>query len=199
MQLVDPAYRGKFVVENPATSSPGLAFLYSTVTRFGEGGDYDWRDYWTALRANDVLVVDDWETAYYGSFSGGSGEGDRPIVVSYASSPVAEVVFADPPIDESPTGVIIQDCFRQVEYAGVLRGTRAPELARNLVDFMLSDEFQSDIPLNMYVFPARSDVALPEPFERHAPRVAQPVVLPPAEFEVSRDELVQEWTDIVLH
>ena len=121
-QLTDPIYRSKLVVENPATSSPGLAFMLATIGRFGETGDYTWRDYWSELRANDVRVAADWETAYYSTFSGGAGEGERPIVVSYATSPVAEVVFADPPVTEAPTAVLNDGCFRQVEYAGVLHG-----------------------------------------------------------------------------
>jgi thiamine transport system substrate-binding protein len=197
--LAGPPYNDKLVVENPATSSPGLAFLFATVATFGETGDYTWRDYWTDLVANGVEVVDDWDTAYYGSFSGGSGEGDNPLVVSYATSPVAEVVFADPPVDTAPTGVITDGCFRQVEYAGILRGAQAPDLARQLIDYMLSTEFQADIPLNMYVFPARPDVPLPDAFIEHAPHVETPIVVDPADLARGRDRLVQEWTDLVLH
>ena len=79
------------MVQNPATSSPGLAFMLATIERFGETGDYTWLDYWRDLRDNDVLVVSGWEEAYYSQFSGGAGEGDRPLVVSYATSPAAEV------------------------------------------------------------------------------------------------------------
>ncbi|HYI23563.1 MAG TPA: thiamine ABC transporter substrate-binding protein, partial [Candidatus Limnocylindrales bacterium] len=112
--LSDSAFGGALVVENPATSSPGLAFMLATIVRFGEEGDDTWLDYWTGLRANHMLVTAGWEEAYYGSFSGGSGEGDRPIVVSYATSPVAEVVFADPQPAEAPTAVIDDSCFRQI-------------------------------------------------------------------------------------
>ena len=196
--LAEPAYRGMLVVENPATSSPGLAFLLATIGRFGEDGPYSWLDFWRELRQNDVLVVNDWETAYYTSFSGGAGEGDRPIVVSYATSPVAEVVFAEPPVDEPPTGVVSDGCFRQFEYAGVLAGARQPELARRLVDFMLSVEFQEDIPLNMYVFPTNAEAELPEVFVEHAARVPSPIELDHAQIAANRERWVQEWTDVVL-
>lgn len=119
--LVKPDYKGLLVVQNPNTSSPGLAFLLATIARFGEDG---WQDYWSALRDNEVKVVDGWTEAYTIEFSGSSGKGSRPLVVSYASSPPAEVVYSDPPIDAPPTAVIESTCFRQVEFAGVLRGTK---------------------------------------------------------------------------
>ena len=196
--LTDPRYKGMLVVENPATSSPGLAFLLATIGHFGSDGDYTWRDYWTELRTNDVLVENDWDTAYLTSFSGGASGGDRPVVVSYATSPVAEVVFADPPVTVAPTGVVADRCFRQVEYAGVLRGAEAPELARQFVDFMLSAEFQGDIPLNMFVFPANPEATLPDVFVTNAAVVPSPIAMDPATIAANRDAWVEEWTDVVL-
>jgi len=196
--LTDPAYRGALVVENPATSSPGLAFMLATIVRFGETGDYTWLDYWRALRNNEVLVTGGWEEAYYGSFSGGSGEGDRPIVVSYATSPVAEVYFADPQPELAPTGVVDDGCFRQVEFAGVLAGARAPEAAAAFVDFMLGREFQSDVPLSMFVFPASSEADLPAVFEQHAAHVSLPLSMDPSAIAAGRERWLQEWTDAVL-
>jgi thiamine transport system substrate-binding protein len=194
--LTDPAYKDLLVVENPATSSPGLAFLLASVQAFGEDG---WQQWWTDLRANGVQVVDGWEDAYYGSFSGGSGsEGDRPLVVSYASSPPVEVVFADPPIDEAPTGVIPASCYRQVEGAGILRGTKHPEEARALIDFMLSKPFQDDVPLSMYVFPVLPDAELPDVFVEHAVLPDTVFELPAAEIDANRDAWIDEWTDLVL-
>ena len=196
--LTDPRFDGMLVVENPATSSPGLAFLLATIGHFGSDDDYTWQDYWTELRANDVLVENDWDTAYYTSFSGGAGEGDRPIVVSYATSPVAELVFAEPPITSPSTAVVTEGCFRQVEYAGVLRGAKAPQLARQFVDFMLSTEFQSDIPLKMYVFPANPQASVPSDFVAHAAAVPNPIVMDPATIAANRDAWVEEWTNVVL-
>ncbi len=199
LDLLDPAYRGMVVVENPATSSPGLAFMLATHARFGDDTEVTWLEFWRGLRDNDVLVVDDWDTAYYTSFSGGAGEGDRPIVVSYATSPVAEVVFADPVSSEAPTGVVTDGCFRQIEYAGVLHGTKRPELARAFVDFMLSPEFQADIPLNMFVFPARLGVDLPQVFVENAAQVSTPTVMDPRQDAEISQGLIREWTDVVLH
>ncbi|MDP1820416.1 MAG: thiamine ABC transporter substrate-binding protein [Acidimicrobiales bacterium] len=194
--LVDPAYQDLLVVENPATSSPGLAFLLASIEALGEDG---WADWWRALRANGVEVAEGWEDAYYGSFSGGAGsEGTRPLVVSYASSPPVEVVFADPPIEEAPTGVIPDSCYRQVEGAGILRGTEHPEEATKLVDFLLSPTFQADVPLKMFVFPVLPSVELPEVFVKHAVLPDTVFETPASEIDEHRETWIEEWTNLVL-
>ena len=194
-QLTLPAYRKLLVVENPATSTPGLAFMLATIATYGNG----WKDYWSKLRENGVLVVDGWEDAYFTRFSGAAGSsGNRPIVVSYASSPPAEVLGRKPQPTEAPTGVVEHSCFRQIEFAGVLRGARNPDGARKLVDFMLSKRFQADIPLQMYVFPAREGVALPPAFERFAIVPEHPLEVPPAEIDANRERWIDQWTDTVV-
>lgn len=193
--LTDAAYRGLTVVENPATSTPGLAFLLATIARFGEPA---WEDFWRDLRANDVLVVEGWEQAYFGEFSGaGGGEGERPIVVSYATSPVAEVVFAEESLDEAPTASVTESCYRQVEFAGVLAGTEHPGEARAVVDFLLSKPFQQDVPLRMFVFPVTDDAELPEEFVRWAEEPVSPLALPAEQVEAGRERWVQTWTDLM--
>jgi thiamine transport system substrate-binding protein len=197
--LTDEAYMGLTVVENPATSSPGLAFLLATIGVFGTEGDYTYLDYWADLRANGVLVTDGWEDAYFGQFSGVS-EGNRPIVVSYASSPPAEVVLAESPIEEPPTAAITADntCFRQIEFVGILRGTEHEELAQKFIDFMLSKQFQEDIPLNMFVFPANSEAALPDVFTQWVQVSENPVTVDSAEIDANREQWIQDWTAVVL-
>ena len=195
--LLRAEYRDLLVVENPATSTPGLAFMLATIALYGDGDR--WHGFWRGLRANGVLVVDGWEDAYYARFSGSAGsKGTRPIVVSYASSPPAEVIFRDPRPADAPTGVVERSCFRQVELAGVLRGARNEEGARKLVDFMLSERFQADIPLQMFVFPARVGTDLPPEFEQFAVVPEDPLDLPPHEIEANRERWVDEWTDIVV-
>jgi thiamine transport system substrate-binding protein len=195
--LAAPALAGQLVVENPATSSPGLAFLLATIAYFGEE---DWTDYWAALRENDVTVTSGWEEAYYGHFSGGgASEGDRPIVVSYAASPAAEVIFgADPGVEVSPTASIEAGCFRQVEFAGILKGTEQSELAGALIDHLLKPAAQAEVPLAMFVNPARSDVALPDAFVQHTLVPEAPASLEPALIDAKREAWISEWTDIVL-
>ena len=190
--LADPAYADQLVVQNPETSSPGLAFLLATIAEFGDG----WEDYWAALRDNGVVVTAGWEDAYYGEFV--SGGGNRPIVVSYASSPSAEVIYADPPVDTPPTGVVTDTCFRQVEFAGILAGTPNRLAAEMLVDFLLSPTFQEDIPLNMFVFPALSTAILPSAFVDFVELADDPHALDPADIEANRNTWTERWTEIVL-
>ena len=192
--LADPIYAGLLAVQNPATSSPGLAFLLGTIERLGEDGAFA---YWERLRANDVLVTDGWSEAYYGAFTHAS-DGDRPLVVSYASSPPAEVLFATVPTDTAPTGVILDTCYRQVEYVGILAATSRPDDARRLVDFLLSPTFQADVPLTMFVFPARTDVALPDVFAAHAVLPERPLVMDPARIDAGREGWIARFTATVL-
>jgi thiamine transport system substrate-binding protein len=189
-------YRGLLVVENPATSSPGLAFLLATVATFG---DEKWQDYWRGLRANGVRVVDGWEEAYTQEFSGAAGSpGKRPIVVSYATSPAAEVIFATKKLATAPTAAIDAGCFRQTEYAGILRGAANEPGARAFIDFMLSQRFQADVPTSMFVMPVRTGVPIPNAFVEHALVPSDPLTLPPDEIAANRDAWVDTWTDIVL-
>ena len=194
--LVDPKYKDLLVVENPSTSSPGLAFLMATIAHSGDNG---WKDYWKRLRANGVEVVDGWTTAYEDEFSGAAGStGLRPLVVSYGSSPPAEVIFADPPRTDAPTGVVESTCFRQVEFTGVLRGTAHATEARKLVDFLISSRFQKELPLNLFVYPARTDATLPTEFTKFAVVAAHPFTIDPTDIAANRQEWQDEWTTIVL-
>jgi thiamine transport system substrate-binding protein len=194
--LADPAYDGLLVVQNPATSTPGLAFLLATIARFGEDG---WQDYWRRLRANDVLVVDGWEEAYNARFSGSSGgSGDRPVVVSYASSPAAEVIFRSPRPSEAPTGVVADSCVQQIEFAGVLRGTENEGGAQELVDFLLERRFQEDVPLSMFVYPVLDGAKLPPEFQQFAVVPPDPLEVAPEQIEANRDRWIREWREVVL-
>ncbi|MGI9601751.1 MAG: thiamine ABC transporter substrate-binding protein [Acidimicrobiales bacterium] len=184
-------FADQFVTQNPESSTPGLAFLLATIARYGVDG---WEDYWTALFENGAAVSDDWETAYYGEFAAGGG--DRSVVTSYASSPAAEVFYADPPVASPPTGVISDTCYRQIEFAGVLRGTDQPAEAALLIDFMLSPTFQEDIPLNMFVFPANSTAKVPEVFAEHAEVIADAVSLDPELVAANRNDWTERWTEL---
>lgn len=196
--LTNPLYKDMLVVQNPATSSPGLAFLLATIAYFGEDG---YLDYWEALRNNGVLVVNDWESAYYGNFSIYAGlENGRPLVVSYATSPAAEVIFAAEELDQSPTGALTArgTCFRQIEFAGILKGTQQRELAEAFIDYMLDVDFQADIPLNMFVYPVNNSVEMPLVFEENGGLVDEPATLDPELISDKREEWIQAWDETVL-
>jgi thiamine transport system substrate-binding protein len=193
--LLKPEYRSMLVVQNPATSSPGLAFLLATIGHFGEVG---YLEYWQGLVDNDVLVVSNWETAYYTEFSRWGGT--RPVVISYSSSPPFEVLFAEEEIDEPPTGVITSDgaCFRQIEFVGILRGTQNRDLAEKWIDFMLSATFQEDMPLRMYVFPLLPEAQLDEVFVSYLAVPDKPIYLSIDEIAANREAWIQAWTEVVL-
>ena len=187
--LTEPAYRDLLVVESPVTSSPGLAFLLGTIDRYGEDG---WQDYWRRLADNGVRVRPSWDDAYYSDYTVSGG--DRPMVLSYASSPPVEVVFGE--LEEPSSTVLLDSCADQVEYAGVLRGAAEPELARELVEFMLSEDWQSELPLSNYVFPV-VDVELPEEFRKWAQRPDDPAGLPPERIDAGRDRWIEQWRDLM--
>ena len=195
--LAQPTYRDLLVVENPATSSPGLAFLFATVAHFGDPG---YVDYWKSLRANGVEVVDGWETAYNTEFSGSAGKGPRPIVVSYGSSPPFEVIYASQPLTEAPTAAVTgpDTCFRQIEFVGILQGTHNRALAEKWVDYMLSARFQADMPMQMFVLPVNPQAKLDATFEKYLAIAAQPAQLSPADIAANRDKWVEAWTNAVL-
>jgi len=196
-KLTRPEYKGLLIVENPATSSPGLAFLLATVAHFGPDG---YLNYWKSLRDNGVVVVDGWETAYYTNFSASSGHGPQPMVVSYASSPAAEVFYAETPLTESPTSSILaaDTCFRQIEFVGILAGTQNRALAEKFVDFMLGVQFQEDMPLQILMFPVNPETRLPEAFVKYAPAAEQPAALSPDLIAANRDQWIADWTEVVL-
>ncbi|MEU0135507.1 thiamine ABC transporter substrate-binding protein [Streptomyces sp. NPDC006296] len=197
--LLKPAYRNLLVTENAATSSPGLGFLLGTVAAHGETG---YQDYWKKLKDNGVKVVDGWEQAYNEEFSGSAGgrkaKADRPLVVSYASSPPVEVLYADPRPTEAPTGVATGTCFRQIEFAGLLDGARNAAGGKALLDFLIGERFQEDMPLNMFVNPVTADVKLPEVFTRFGATVDEPATVAPEKIAQNREQWVRSWSSLVV-
>jgi thiamine transport system substrate-binding protein len=193
--LTKPEYKNLLVVQSPATSSTGLAFMLATIAYFGD----DFLDYWQRLKENEVVVVDGWETAYYTNFSASSGQGPQPMVVSYASSPPVEVLYASEPITESPTAALVANgmCFRQIEFVGILKNGSNRNVAEKFVDFMLSKTFQEDMPLNMFVYPVNQNAQLPELFIQHAQVVEAPSTLPYDEIAANRDAWIESWVEVM--
>lgn len=193
--LIEPEYKSLLVVQNPATSSPGLAFLLATIGRFGDDG---YLDYWQGLVANDVKVVNDWETAFYTEFSRWGGQ--RPIVVSYASSPAVDLIFSEEPMDAPVTAAVVSpgSCFRQIEFVGILRGTPERAMAEAWVDFMLSPRFQEDLPLQMFVFPVSLNAELPQVYADFLAEPQETALVSSQDISANREEWIKAWTEIVL-
>lgn len=196
--LADPAYSGLLVTENPSTSSPGLGFMLATIAHFGEDG---WLDWWKAMKDNDVVIVSDWETAYYTNFSGSSGQGPQPMVVSYASSPAAELIYAETELTESPTASVVADdaCWRQVEFAGILKGTNQRGLAERFIDFMLGTDFQAGVSMQMFVYPVLPGVELPDAFVRGSQVPENPATLSPQVIADNRETWIDSWVELMLN
>ena len=187
-----PDYADQLVVQDPGTSSPGLAFLLATVDRFGGS----WPEYWGQLREGGVKVSGSWTDAYYTDFT--LSGGDRPLVVSYATSPAAEVIFAeDESVTEPTTTSLLDSCYRQVEFAGVLAGAANPSGAQKVIDWLLSQEVQEDIPINMFVYPVRSDAQLPPVFSEFTPVVADSAELESAFISVELDQILSKWGEVM--
>ncbi|MCH2674918.1 MAG: thiamine ABC transporter substrate-binding protein [Dehalococcoidia bacterium] len=195
--LTQPEWDGRLVVENPATSTPGLAFLIATVSYFGEDDDYDYLDFWAGLKENNVAVKEGWSEAYYTDFS--KYGGDRPLVVSYATSPAAELFFSEGAYEVPPTGNVLVDkaTFLQIEGIGILKGTKNESLAKKFIDFVLDLPFQEDIPGRMFVYPVNSKAQTPDYFQ-YAEVPTAPSDISAATIDAKRDEWIDAWTSVVI-
>ncbi|MCW2858063.1 MAG: transporter substrate-binding protein [Marmoricola sp.] len=187
--LTAPAYKGLTVTPAATTSSTGLAFLAGTIGRFGNG----WKAYWTKLTANGLKIDPGWTEAYEGDFTAGGGQGTYPIVVSYSSSPPYTV----PKAGGAPTtSALLDTCFRQVEYAGVLKGASNPGGVEKFIDFMQGRQFQAALPENMYVYPVDTTVALPPDWARWAPVSPHPYAVSAADITANRNAWLRDWRDL---
>jgi thiamine transport system substrate-binding protein len=186
--LADPAYEGLFALPSAVTSSVGLAFLLATIDEYGDA----WPDYWADLVDNDVQLTSGWSEAYQGDFTQGGGKGDRPIVLSYDSSPA----FTVDGLGGTNTSALLDTCFEQVEYAGVLAGADNPEGAEALVEFLVGPEVQAALPDSMYVFPVVEGTELPKEWARFAVQPTDPHVVDPDQIAANRDDWLSEWRDI---
>ena len=194
--LTDSQYANLLVVENPSISSPGLAFMLATIAEYGEDG---YLSYWKKLKENGAVIVNDWETAYYTNFSGSVGKGAQPMVVSYATSPAAEVIFSEEELKESPTASLVGKnmCFRQIEFAGILKGSKNRALAEKFIDFMLDTQFQEDIPLNMFVFPVNKNAHIPQEFLDYIQVPEHPAVVDADEIAKNREIWINAWRELM--
>jgi thiamine transport system substrate-binding protein len=185
--LIDEQYRGLTVVTNPNFSSPGLAFVATTHAGFDTPAEVF--DYWRDLRDNEVKVAGSWEDAYFSDFTRYGG--NRPIVLSYASSPSAEVN------DDGTPGsrALLEECFRQTEFAGVIAGSANQAGATALVGFLLGDDFQRSVPESMFVYPAVPGIDVPEAWAQFA-TPATSTIGDTLDIDANREQWLIDWSDI---
>jgi thiamine transport system substrate-binding protein len=188
--LVKPAYDGLIAVPGATTSSTGLAFLLATIGKYGDG----WVGWWEKLVAGGATITDGWTQAYETDFTQGGGHGKDPIVISYDSSPAFTVPKGG---SASTSKALLDTCFRQVEYAGVLTGAANPEGAKAFVEFLLGPDVQKALPDSMYVFPVRQGTPLPSAWSRYAVQPRHPYAVSPAAISAHRDEWLRDWSGIV--
>ena len=187
-ELIKPAYNSLTVVTNPLSSSPGLAFLATTVSAYGE---QRFEQYWKELRDNGVMVAAGWEEAYFTYFSGSSGNGEYPIVLSYSSSPAAEIRDDG----KSRTAALLDECFRQTEFVGTLAGSKNQQGAKALVEFLLSESFQNTMPGLMYVYPVNENAVIPAEWSGFGP-AANSTVGEDLSISTHREKWQTKWSAI---
>ena len=181
--LINKKYRKKIVIQNPRTSSPGLSMMHWTISVFGEEG---YLDYWKKLQPNLLTMTDGWSAAY-GMFT----KGEVPIVLSYSTSPAYHLEYEK--TERYKAARFIEGHYRQIEFAGIIRGTKNIELAKGFIDFMLSEEFQSVIPLKNWMFPVVEHQPLPHSF-RIVPKLKKIQELDPTRVHQQNSKWIKAWS-----
>jgi thiamine transport system substrate-binding protein len=174
----------KIVIQDPRSSTPGLGLLMWVKAAYGDEAPAIWE----GLADNVVTVTKGWSEAY-GLFL----EGEADMVLSYTTSPAYHLIAeedaskAAAPFDEGH--------YMQVEVAGVLAGSDQPELARDFMQFMVSEDFQSIIPTTNWMYPSVTPaVGLPAGFEALI-TPAKSLLLSADEAAALRDGALGEWLD----
>jgi thiamine transport system substrate-binding protein len=180
-ELTDPRFRRRIIVQDPRTSSPGLGLLLWTVAVYGE----QYLEFWHRLEPNLLTITDGWDTAY-GMFT----SGEAPMVLSYTTSPAYHAEHEQ--TDRFQALLFDEGHYLQVEGMGILRGAPHPAAARKFIDFILTEAFQSEIPLTNWMYPVHPEVATPDSF-RFAPKPDRSLQLQAEEIRVNRDRWIGAW------
>jgi thiamine transport system substrate-binding protein len=184
--LTKPEWKGKLIIEDPRTSSPGMAFLLWTIAVYGD----DWLNYWEKLKENDVQIVEGWSAAWE-AFT----KGEYPLVLSYATSPAATVYYDN----NTNVGAVAfkEGNYLQIEGAGIVKGAKHPELAKKFIEFLISEGAQEKLPLNQWMYPVNKNVQTPEVF-KYAVKIDKPVTVDPNEIEDNYDLWLKQWTQLMI-
>ncbi|MDI3475378.1 MAG: thiamine transport system substrate-binding protein [Thermococcaceae archaeon] len=184
--LTKPEWKGKLIIEDPRTSSPGMAFLLWTIAVYDE----DWLEYWQKLKENDVQIVKGWSEAWKAFMAG-----EYPLVLSYSTSPAATVYYDN----NTNVGAVAftEGNYLQIEGAGIVKGAKHPDLAKKFIEFLISEEAQDKLPLNQWMYPVNKNVKLPEVFE-YAVDVKEGVMLDPKEVGENYETWLKQWTELMV-
>ena len=193
--LLKPEYNGLLVTQDPSASNTGIGFLIATIEKYGEDG---FVDYWNGLIQNGLVIGNSWSSTYYTNFSAASGSGEQPMVVSYTTSPAAEFIYSE--TGDAPTDSLTSDgmCYRSIEFCGILKNSKNPELAQKFIDAFIGKEWQEDLPMQMFVYPVNELAELPEEFELYGKPAVNPVMPDPELVAEKHDEWVRIWAEEVL-
>jgi thiamine transport system substrate-binding protein len=184
-ELTEPRFRERIIVEDPRTSSPGLGLLLWTIAVYGEG----YLDYWERLEPNLLTITDGWDTAY-GMFT----SGEAPLVLSYTTSPAYHLEYEQ--TERYQALIFEKGNYLQIEGMGILRGAPHPEAARQYIDFILTEDFQVEIPLTNWMYPVVPVVPTPDSF-RLAPRPKLSLQLPAEAISKLQERWIDAWVRLV--
>lgn len=172
------------VIQDPRSSTPGLGLLMWVESAFGDEASAIWQ----GLAPRVLTVTSGWSEAY-GLFL----EGEADMVLSYTTSPAYHLIAED---DDSKAAAAFEEGhYMQVEVAGILASSDQQDLARQFMEFMVSDEFQSIIPTTNWMYPAVIPAGgLPEGFETlHRPE--RSLLFSAEEAAARRDAALDAWRD----
>ncbi|MCK4247427.1 MAG: thiamine ABC transporter substrate-binding protein [Methanomicrobia archaeon] len=185
-ELLDPKYKKAIILEDPRTSSPGAAFLLWTIAIYGE----NYLDFWEQLKPNILTITSGWDQAY-GMFT----SGEAPIVLSYATSPAYHVEYED--ITRYKAFIPKDGGYLQIEGAGIVKNCAHKELAEKFIDWMLTEDFQREIPLTQWMFPVNSNVELPASFD-YAVKPDKILYLDSEEIAENLDRWIKNWAELMI-
>tara|TARA_B100002003_G_scaffold41031_1_gene36592 strand:+ start:196 stop:1191 length:996 start_codon:yes stop_codon:yes gene_type:complete len=171
----------RIVIQDPRTSTPGLGLLTWIKAIYGNKAG----DAWEKLNKKIISVTKGWTDAYYNIFL--AGEAD--MVLSYTTSPAAHIMFENN-YDYSAIN-FSEGNYITIEFAGILKSSKNKLLAKKFLRFMLTEDFQSIIPLTNIMYPVIKINDLPEAYKSlEIPKVLQ---IDPTIINTNKEDWIEEW------
>ena len=199
--LTEEEWRGKVAIPSPISSSPGRAFMLATLDYFSysEDSSDSFKQWWSAMEENDVIVTSGWTEAYETHYTGGYGEwtegyiGDAHITVSYCHSPGVESWYNEN-WTKSASLDLPQSSFFQVEYATAVTGGNV-EAASEFIDYLLSEQVNSQMPEQnlMYSVLEGEDLPTANGYRYHSTVPSEPAEISMQEIAENMESWLQQW------